>query len=104
MSEAKNQRDSVASDQRIVIRDCPECEGRREYECPHCESMMSCEYCDETGMDPEQVDTVKWSEAARQFTKANSMTCDWIVDGVMVGRRAVSGPNRLKIRPFLRSG
>lgn len=79
--------------------DCPECDGEKEAGCPACGQDIPCDYCDETGWDPEQVDVPAFKAASKVLQDLSGFTQEWIDrttntrlgrDGGKFGRVAVA--------------
>ena len=89
----------------IRIRECPSCEGDKyvpcDCNCPYCTDEEPCDYCDSTGLDPNQVDTNAWKFARDEFDSTHQSTYDWKSGEVYLGRQVFEKEIFLSIVPFI---
>ena len=69
---------------------CLECRGRCEVECECCGSIVDCDECDGSGLNPEVIDIVAFRKAEADLLQRHGGTCALIQNGVEIGRRSFS--------------
>lgn len=68
---------------------CPECGGKRLYDCPECGKEHDCDRCLGTGLDPAVYDVRAFLAACR--ARLPRMSWGWHNGGVWLGRRDDDG-------------